>query len=135
MTFFFSSRRRHTRCALVTGVQTCALPICRVRFQQHDVTRDQPPPGRFDIILCRNLLLYLPPDTRREVFERLHRAIAPDGALLLGAAATTIGQTDRFEPEPGFRGLHRLRTERAASRIQGMAAAYDGGRKETDGLR
>src|SRR3546814_2686127 len=29
--FFFSSRRRHTRCALVTGVQTCALPICRCR--------------------------------------------------------------------------------------------------------
>src|SRR3546814_7862238 len=31
VTFFFSSRRRHTRCALVTGVQTCALPIC-MRF-------------------------------------------------------------------------------------------------------
>src|SRR3546814_716475 len=30
MLFFFSSRRRHTRCALVTGVQTCALPICRI---------------------------------------------------------------------------------------------------------
>src|SRR3546814_1278018 len=30
--FFFSSRRRHTRCALVTGVQTCALPICAVDF-------------------------------------------------------------------------------------------------------
>src|SRR3546814_942605 len=30
MSFFFSSRRRHTRCALVTGVQTCALPICSV---------------------------------------------------------------------------------------------------------
>src|SRR3546814_4675033 len=29
--FFFSSRRRHTRCALVTGVQTCALPICRLQ--------------------------------------------------------------------------------------------------------
>src|SRR3546814_2536098 len=28
--FFFSSRRRHTRCALVTGVQTCALPICQI---------------------------------------------------------------------------------------------------------
>src|SRR3546814_4368497 len=28
--FFFSSRRRHTRCALVTGVQTCALPICSI---------------------------------------------------------------------------------------------------------
>src|SRR3546814_2417258 len=30
--FFFSSRRRHTRCALVTGVQTCALPICGFNF-------------------------------------------------------------------------------------------------------
>src|SRR3546814_6978623 len=30
--FFFSSRRRHTRCALVTGVQTCALPICNWSF-------------------------------------------------------------------------------------------------------
>src|SRR3546814_5323888 len=32
--FFFSSRRRHTRCALVTGVQTCALPISHRRFHQ-----------------------------------------------------------------------------------------------------
>src|SRR3546814_8682762 len=32
--FFFSSRRRHTRCALVTGVQTCALPICLERVEQ-----------------------------------------------------------------------------------------------------
>src|SRR3546814_1904141 len=32
MCFFFSSRRRHTRCALVTGVQTCALPICQPRI-------------------------------------------------------------------------------------------------------
>src|SRR3546814_20486365 len=35
--FFFSSRRRHTRCALVTGVQTCALPICsdKSEFYRH----------------------------------------------------------------------------------------------------
>src|SRR3546814_20383501 len=35
--FFFSSRRRHTRCALVTGVQTCALPICHsvIRLRSH----------------------------------------------------------------------------------------------------
>src|SRR3546814_5618850 len=36
--FFFSSRRRHTRCALVTGVQTCDLPICR-----EDARRPPPP--------------------------------------------------------------------------------------------
>src|SRR3546814_10920342 len=34
--FFFSSRRRHTRCALVTGVQTCALPICDPAAEDHD---------------------------------------------------------------------------------------------------
>src|SRR3546814_9789253 len=36
MFFFFSSRRRHTRCALVTGVQTCALPISEVERRPHD---------------------------------------------------------------------------------------------------
>src|SRR3546814_3814356 len=34
LVFFFSSRRRHTRCALVTGVQTCALPICFAEFER-----------------------------------------------------------------------------------------------------
>src|SRR3546814_17255890 len=37
--FFFSSRRRHTRCALVTGVQTCALPICPTRARARLQTR------------------------------------------------------------------------------------------------
>src|SRR3546814_7852069 len=35
--FFFSSRRRHTRCALVTGVQTCALPISKFYRRMHDI--------------------------------------------------------------------------------------------------
>src|SRR3546814_6577773 len=37
--FFFSSRRRHTRCALVTGVQTCALPILSGRFNATEALR------------------------------------------------------------------------------------------------
>src|SRR3546814_6367374 len=36
--FFFSSRRRHTRCALVTGVQTCALPIWNMMMAAHAIT-------------------------------------------------------------------------------------------------
>src|SRR3546814_12902340 len=39
--FFFSSRRRHTRCALVTGVQTCALPISRAPIYTHPGTAAQ----------------------------------------------------------------------------------------------
>src|SRR3546814_9738532 len=38
--FFFSSRRRHTRCALVTGVQTCALPILSTALSSFDVPQD-----------------------------------------------------------------------------------------------
>src|SRR3546814_8427739 len=46
--FFFSSRRRHTRCALVTGVQTCALPICyRGTAAKADKAAPLPPPARF----------------------------------------------------------------------------------------
>src|SRR3546814_13677298 len=43
--FFFSSRRRHTRCALVTGVQTCALPISSADIAQVDVTAVSVPVG------------------------------------------------------------------------------------------
>src|SRR3546814_20741539 len=41
--FFFSSRRRHTRCALVTGVQTCALPILKPGFRTRDLFRGRHP--------------------------------------------------------------------------------------------
>src|SRR3546814_12527794 len=59
--FFFSSRRRHTRCALVTGVQTCALPICSRQARspwESSVTRSTLPTARFFWPLTRrNILL------------------------------------------------------------------------------
>lgn len=80
----------------------------RVLFQRQDVTRDHVPPYPLhDVILCRNLLLYLPNETRRLVFGKLRAALAPDGVLVLGAAETILGQTDDFEPDPDFRGLYR----------------------------
>src|SRR3546814_1952707 len=45
LVFFFSSRRRPTRCALVTGVQTCALPICRDQGAPADLAHVQSPFG------------------------------------------------------------------------------------------
>src|SRR3546814_8791548 len=42
MVFFFASRRRHTRCALVTGVQTCALPICPTKSKLDDLLHRYP---------------------------------------------------------------------------------------------
>jgi chemotaxis protein methyltransferase CheR len=65
-----------------------------------------PPPASFDIILCRNVLLYFCAERRRTVFARLAGAAAPDSVLMLGAGETVIGQTDAFVTDPDCRGLY-----------------------------
>lgn len=69
-----------------------------VRFSQHNML--SPVPGRipFDLVLCRNVLLYFDRSTRVEAFSRLAGAVMPDGFLMLGAGETVVGQTDRFAP-------------------------------------
>jgi chemotaxis protein methyltransferase CheR len=78
-----------------------------VRFQVHNLMEAPPHPGDFDIVLCRNVLLYLTPEKRRIAFDRLASAIAPDGWLMLGAGETVIGQTERFGADIDARGLYR----------------------------
>ncbi|MGQ0559922.1 MAG: CheR family methyltransferase [Sphingosinicella sp.] len=77
-----------------------------VRFEVAHVGDVPPRPGRFDIILCRNVLLYFSPDMKRRAFNRLASAIASDGSLMLGAGETVIGQTERFVSDAEFRGLY-----------------------------
>ena len=76
-----------------------------VRFDVHNLT-EAVPPGRFDLILCRNVLLYFGAETRRAVFDKLADAEEEGALLMLGAAETVIGQTSRFAPDPAFRGLY-----------------------------
>jgi len=84
-----------------------------VRFQVHNLLESPPHPGEFDIVLCRNVLLYLTGDKRRMAFDRIASAIAADGWLMLGAGETVIGQTDRFGADVEARGLYR-RTDGSA---------------------
>lgn len=77
-----------------------------IRFATHSLVTV--PPGQFDVILCRNALMYFAPPVRRAVFERLHEALAPDGVLMLGAGETVIGQTTRFTANPDLRGLYAV---------------------------
>ncbi|MGZ8348345.1 MAG: CheR family methyltransferase [Allosphingosinicella sp.] len=77
-----------------------------VRFEQASISDPPPRPGRFDIVLCRNVLLYFTTEMRRLAFTRLAQAIAPDGSMMLGAGETVIGQTDRFVSDPENRGLY-----------------------------
>lgn len=87
-----------------------------VAFRRMNLVSDPAPPGRFDVILCRNVLLYLSPTTKGEVFDRLAGALRPDGMLVMGAGETVIGQTRLFEPSRRHRGFYepvgpaRLRT-------------------------
>jgi chemotaxis protein methyltransferase CheR len=64
--------------------------------------------GRFDVILCRNVLIYFDQDTKIRILERLAKALEPDGFMLLGAAETVIGLTEAFKPYPERHGLYRL---------------------------
>jgi len=79
-----------------------------VRFQVHNILEAPPHPGEYDIILCRNVLLYLSGDKKRAAFDRLASALAPDGWLMLGAGETVIGQTEKLVSDRDRRGLYRL---------------------------
>ncbi|HET8750363.1 MAG TPA: protein-glutamate O-methyltransferase CheR [Sphingomicrobium sp.] len=79
-----------------------------VRFQVHNLLEAAPHPGGFDIVLCRNVLLYLNPDKKAVSFERLAGAMAEDGWLMLGAGETVIGQTNKLGADINARGLYRL---------------------------
>jgi chemotaxis protein methyltransferase CheR len=93
-----------------------------VRFQVHNLLEPPPHPGQFDIILCRNVLLYLSADTRAQAFDRLASAMAPDAVLMLGAGETVIGQTKRLAADRDCRGLYRLVGDGMADRREPRVA-------------
>ena len=74
-------------------------PIRRmVRFERHNLAQAWPPAfPPFDLVLMRNVMIYLDPDVKRDVLARMHRQLAPHGYLLLGASETTYHLSDAFE--------------------------------------
>jgi chemotaxis protein methyltransferase CheR len=78
-----------------------------VRFQRHNLLEDPRALGRFDIIFCRNVLIYFELEAKRRTLETLAGAMADDGLLFLGAAETTMGITDAFAPSTDKRGLYK----------------------------
>ena len=93
-----------------------------VDFRLHSLV-DQPAPGRFDIILCRNVLLYFPDQVRRDVLGKLARSCAPDGCLMLGAGETVIGQSEDFVSDPEHRGLYIRRLDKEPMPMAARVAA------------
>ena len=102
-----------------------AEPLRKVRFQVHNLLEQPPQPGGFDIVLCRNVLLYLCSEKKALAFDRLSSAMADDGWLMLGAGEPVIGQTKKLSADPKARGLYRLENRDKSDRrtIQERRAA------------
>lgn len=79
----------------------------KVRFGVHNLLECPPAPGRFDMVLCRNVMLYFDAANRVRAFERLSSAMAPDGWLMLGTGETVVGQTEQFIPDRNVTGFYR----------------------------
>jgi chemotaxis protein methyltransferase CheR len=78
-----------------------------IQHRQLNLLHDFSQLGTFDVIFCRNVLIYFDQDTKINIFGRLARLMEPDGFLVLGAAETVVGLTDVFKPQPERRGLYR----------------------------
>ena len=107
----------------VDGGWRAVEPLRRpVRFQVHNLLEPPPHPGQFDIVLCRNVLLYLSAEKRTLAFDRLASAMATDAVLMLGAGETVIGQTKRLSADRECRGLYRLTGDDNADRREPRVA-------------
>jgi chemotaxis protein methyltransferase CheR len=87
-----------------------------VRFEQDDLRRGMAAIGPFDLVFCRNVLIYFDMETKRNILARIRRSLMPGGYLLLGGSETTLNLDDRF-------GRRQL----------GSAMFYEAPRKETYG--
>src|SRR6202035_126096 len=83
-----------------------------VQHRQLNLLQDVSHLGTFDVIFCRNVLIYFDQDTKAGIFERLARMLDGDGVLLLGAAESVVGISDAFKPYPEKRGLYRINADR-----------------------
>jgi len=78
-----------------------------VQHRQINLLHDFSQLGVFDVIFCRNVLIYFDQDTKIDIFRRLAKSTDSDGFLALGAAETVVGLTDVFKPYAERRGLYR----------------------------
>jgi chemotaxis protein methyltransferase CheR len=88
-----------------------------VQHRQLNLLQDFSHLGMFDVVFCRNVLIYFDQDTKAGIFERLARVVEGDGFLVLGAAESVVGISDAFKPYPDRRGLYRPNAIRAVKPV------------------
>jgi chemotaxis protein methyltransferase CheR len=84
-----------------------------VNYRGFNLLADPAPLGRFDVVFCRNVLIYFDQDTKAKVLEGVARQMPNDGYLFLGGAETVLGLTDQFQLLSGQRGIYGIAPKRA----------------------
>jgi chemotaxis protein methyltransferase CheR len=85
----------------------------RIAFQELNLLESYDALGKFNMIFCRNVLIYFSPERKRDILARMSRALQPGGYLLLGASESITGYSDEFEMLRTPHGiLYRLRSKR-----------------------
>jgi chemotaxis protein methyltransferase CheR len=81
----------------------------KVQFEEFNLLTSFNRLGKFDIIFCRNVLIYFDLDMKKDVLRRLSGVLAKDGVLITGSAETVIGLSDQLIPHPSLRlaSIHR----------------------------
>lgn len=93
-----------------------------VQFREGNLLNDFGPIGTFDIIYCRNVLIYFDQPTKSKVLDAMSAIMNPDGYLLLGGAETILGLTNRFKPMENEQGLYILSGSTAADQLRPRTA-------------
>lgn len=94
-----------------------------VRFQTFNLLDSYGVLGKFDIIFCRNVLIYFDQETKGAILSRMADISAPDASLFLGGAESVIGITSDYQPVSGVRGVYQLASEAAPSAAAPISAA------------
>ena len=77
-------------------------------FREWNLLADPRPLGNFDVVFCRNVLIYFDRPTKTRVLDAIARQMPQDGLLYLGGAETVLGITDWFDIVPDNRGVYEL---------------------------
>ncbi|MGX1785960.1 CheR family methyltransferase [Bosea sp. NPDC055332] len=96
-----------------------------VTLQQHNLLESNHQFGQFDIIFCRNVLIYFDVPTKARVMSALAERLARNGAFILGAAETVIGITTTLVPDPKHRGIYRDASSTTQARRAGPFGALE----------
>jgi chemotaxis protein methyltransferase CheR len=88
-----------------------------VTFQTANLLQPFRQLGQFDIVMCRNVMIYFNEATKRDILKRLASVIAPDGYLFLGGAETVLGLSDELSPHQTERSLYVHRASPEAYKL------------------